>query len=124
MSAIAGRRNPERERGAGTVLVVGLCAVALALLGVLVLLGQAAAAQARAATGADLAALAAADIARGLRAGDPCAAAGSIAAANRVRVAGCRITDERGGTAEIVVTAPMPYPWPAATGRARAGAPP
>lgn len=118
------RTAGDGERGAGTVLVLGVCAVALGLLGVLMLVGQAAAAQARASTGADLAALTAADTARGLRSGDPCAAAATVATANRVRMTGCRIGTERGGTAEIIVSAPMPYPWPAATARARAGAPP
>ncbi|GGC81013.1 hypothetical protein GCM10011512_04720 [Tersicoccus solisilvae] len=112
------------DRGAGTVLVVGLCALALGLLGVLLLVAQAAAASARAATGADLAALAAADTARGLRPGDPCGVAGAVAAANRVRVITCRIGADRGGTADVVVTSALPYPWPPATGRARAGAPP
>ncbi|WP_159440540.1 Rv3654c family TadE-like protein [Tersicoccus phoenicis] len=120
----AGREVGDTDRGAVTVLVVGLCGVVLALIGALLLLGQAAAAQARATTGADLTALAAADTARGLRDGEPCRVAGAIAVANRVRMEVCRITAERGGTAQIVVTAPMPYPWPAATGRARAGAPP
>lgn len=104
--------------------MVGVCAVALGLVGLLLLLGQAATAQARAATGADLAALAAADTARGLRSGYPCDVAGAVAAANRVRMTGCRLFTDRGGIAEIAVTAPMPYPWPPATGRARAGAPP
>lgn len=63
------------ERGAGTVLNTGVVAVVLMLLLTLTVLGATMARIASVQAAVDGAALAAADAARGLRAGDPCALA-------------------------------------------------
>ncbi len=122
-----------RDRGAGTVMSIGIC---LALLGAAVaglLMVQASVAAVRAATAADLAALAGADALRGLEPlsgeagtgagmGDGCAAARKTAARNEARLTSCTADRERGTvTVEAEVRTPaLPAP---ATARARAGPP-
>ena len=64
--------EPAGERGASTVAMVGIIAVIGVLLAAVCLLGHVALCTHRAATAADLAALAAADTARGLRPGVAC----------------------------------------------------
>ena len=123
-----------RDRGAGTVMSIGIC---LALLGSAVaglLMVQASVAAVRAATAADLAALAGADALRGLGpsfgeagtgagTGDGCAAAGETAARNKARLTSCTADRDRGTvTVETEVRIPV-LPAPA-TARARAGPPP
>lgn len=109
------------ERGAGTVLAAAL-ALALLLLTVMVLwLGQAAAAAGKAATAADLAALAAADAYRGLSAGDPCQVAADVSARHGATVLDCTLVGA--GSVQITVAVRTSLPWPA-SGRARAGPPP
>lgn len=110
-----GRWREGRDRGVASVWAVGLVALLLAGFGVVLLLGQLAGLRQRVATGADLAALAAAD--RALRGADAaCAAAGRVAAAHRVRVVRC---DMAGEIADLSVAGEMgPY---AVTVRARAG---
>ncbi|MBW4094979.1 MAG: flp pilus-assembly TadE/G-like family protein [Acidobacteria bacterium] len=115
---------PQREAGAGTVLLVGLVSVALALILVVLLLVQAATGAQRAATAADLAALAAADAARGLVQGQPCQLAGEVAARHEATVTRCAITGASQDVAEVDVSLPLPGLLGAATGRARAGPPP
>lgn len=91
------------ESGAGTVLAAGLALAMLLLMALLLGLGQAGVAAARAAKAADLAALAAADVHRGLIPGDPCALAGDL-------------------SVQVRVSVKTPFPWPA-SGVARAGPP-
>lgn len=120
-------RHPEpgqvqSDRGAGTVLALALGAVVMALLAGLLLLVQASVTASRAATAADLAALAAADAERGLASGEPCAVAGDVAGRHEARLTSCKVL----GGDEVEVTTELAYPfaWGAATGRARAGPPP
>ncbi|WKR20372.1 Rv3654c family TadE-like protein [Actinomyces israelii] len=83
------------ERGAGTVLVVGVIAVLLAAaLGVSGLI-QAQAAAGRARTAADLAALGGATaLSSVLAPGDPCEVAGRVARANGAEVRACTVVEE------------------------------
>ncbi|WP_435771285.1 Rv3654c family TadE-like protein [Nocardioides sp. SYSU DS0651] len=114
------RRQPPCERGAATVLVV-------ALAGVLLLVGAAAGvvaaimvAHRQAQSAADLAALAGAT-ALSDRTGDPCAAAGDVAAANGASLDSCAV-DGEDVLVSVVVRGPR---WLGQdddlVGRARAG---
>lgn len=115
------------DRGSGSVLVLGLVAVAVLLAGAGAVLAQAGAAAARAGAAADLAALAAADVLLGRAPGDPCAAARRVAQADGAAVTGCR--PDAGGTVVVDVVV-VPAGAAAAVGPARAtaragpGAPP
>lgn len=117
----AGRAR-DREQGSGTVLALGLVAVAVALFAGLLLLTQAAVMASKAATAADLAALAAADVARGLAPGEPCGAAEGVAARNDARVTSCEVLN--GDVVEVATELSQPFSFGVATGRAKAGPPP
>lgn len=109
------------EEGSGTVLAAAL-ALALLLLTALVLgLGQAAAAAGKAATVADLAALAGADAYRGLSTGVPCQIAAEVSALHGATLLECRLLGT--GSVQVKVALQTPLPWPA-HGQARAGPPP
>ena len=111
-----------RECGAGTVLGLGIGIVVIMATMSLLLLSQAAVAASRAAAAADLAALAAADAARGITAGEPCAVARDVAARNNARLTSC--LKGAGETVQVgteVTTVPLLGP---ARGLARAGPPP
>ncbi|WP_372697166.1 Rv3654c family TadE-like protein [Arthrobacter sp. JSM 101049] len=115
--------------GSGTLLVVGLAAVAVFGLLVILTLASVASAAGRAATAADLAALAAADAARGLAPGEPCAVASETARRNGARLEGCRRSDD-GVIVDVWTSVPVgpAADWLArvgidASGRARAGPP-
>lgn len=82
------------EQGSGTVVAVGIIAVLIVLLALVFTIGAAAAAKAQAARGADLAALAAADTARGLNSGDPCTVAAEVAVRNGTVVQECIVGGE------------------------------
>lgn len=110
------------ERGAGTVLALTLGAVVMALLVGLLVLAQAQVLASRAASAADLAALAAADAARGLRSGDPCAVASHVAGRHDATLASCTVVG--GEVVEVATELAYPFDWGVATGRARAGPPP
>ncbi len=112
------------ERGSGTVLVAGLAAVLILLLAALVLLVQGAVGGSRAAAAADLAALAGADAARGLRDGDPCDVARGTARRHRAELLGCFRSGPGGVIVTVRTSVPVPGILPAATGAARAGPPP
>ncbi|MEJ5946721.1 Rv3654c family TadE-like protein [Pseudokineococcus basanitobsidens] len=101
----AGRsaRSSSDERGAGTVVVVGLVLVGLLLATATAVLGQAVVARHRATAAADLAALAAADVLLGRATGDACGAAGRTAAAGGARLVGCAL-----GGQEVVVHVVVP----------------
>jgi secretion/DNA translocation related TadE-like protein len=109
--------RPVRDRGAGTVLAVGLVAVVLVLAAALAVLTQAATARHRAEAAADLAALAAADALLGRADGDPCARAARTAAANGARLASCA---PRAGAVVRVVVEVRPQGPAGALGPARA----
>ncbi|MCC3268410.1 hypothetical protein MUG94_14920 [Arthrobacter gengyunqii] len=111
------------ERGAGTVLMLGAGLLLLVLCGAVLLLLQTTVAATRAATAADLAALAAADAVRELRPGDPCSAAGEVAARNRAVLTGCTV-DAGDQSVQVETEVRVPLLMSSATGQARAGPPP
>lgn len=130
MRGWAQRRHREGEVGAGTVLTCGFAVLLLSLIAAVVLLAQAGATASRAATAADMAALAAADSSRGLLPGDPCTVAAETAAAHGATLLSCS-RDGPGGTVVEVLISVRVDPavhwfalFPEATGRARAGPPP
>ena len=91
------RRRPadEGERGSGTVLVLGVIGVLLALAVGVVALIQAQAAAGRARLAADLAALGGATALNSITApADPCAVAGGVARANGAALSSCAVTGE------------------------------
>ncbi|MDQ4503788.1 flp pilus-assembly TadE/G-like family protein [Sinomonas sp. ASV322] len=110
------------ERGAGTVLALGLALVVVFACGAGVLVSQGLATAARSARAADLAALAAADAERGLVPGAACAKAESVARLNGAELVSCNV-ESPGRIVRIVVTIPAPAGLGAAEGRARAGNP-
>lgn len=109
------------ERGAGAVTVLLTAFTTLVLLGAVAALGTATVAAARAAAAADLAALAAADAARGLVPADPCALAGQVADRHGASLTAC--SDAGDGTVLVRTRYASSLPWPA-TGVSRAGPPP
>lgn len=120
------RQNPERpehpERGAGTVLALGLGMLVVLAAVLIMLLAQAGALAFRAAAAADLAALAAADAARGITPGEPCAVAADVARRNGARVLSC--SEGTGSTVQVRTELEVRTPVGGATGLARAGPPP
>jgi len=114
--------NVDSERGSGTVLALALGAVVIALLLGLLLLAQAGVMASRAASAADLAALAGADAARGLTSGEPCAVAESVVGQHHVTLASCVVTG--GEIVEVVTELAYPFNVGVASGHARAGPPP
>ncbi|NQD88128.1 flp pilus-assembly TadE/G-like family protein [Paenarthrobacter sp. CM16] len=110
------------ERGAGTVLALTLGAVVMALLVGVLVLAQAGVLASRAASAADLGALAAADAARGLTSGEPCAVASGVVAQHGATMTSCTVTG--GMVVDVATELDHPFDWGAATGRARAGPPP
>lgn len=112
----------EGERGSGTVLALGLCLLLILACAAVLLIGQALAASARAASAADLAALAAADAERGLRAGTACDTGRTVAELNGAALVGCQV-EVPGSTVRVVVEIDTGAPWGPAPGRARAGPP-
>ncbi|MGO4246674.1 Rv3654c family TadE-like protein [Paenarthrobacter sp. RAF54_2] len=110
------------ELGSGTVLALSLGFAVLALLGGLLLLAQAGVMASRAASAADLAALAAADAARGIASGEPCAVAASVAGQQGATLTACDVVG--GDVVELATELEQPFLFGTATGRARAGPPP
>ena len=111
-------RRPGRERGSGSVLVVGILG---ALLGLTVLLAPVLRAHVDtrvAATAADAAALAAADTLVGIVPGDPCSNADRTARANASSLVSCAVD----GVTVIVQVTRTSGPF-TATATARAGPP-
>lgn len=125
MTAARANRPPSAvaERGAGTVAMIGLALAGLTLMTGLLVFAQALIGSARAATAADLSALAAADAVRGLRSEEPCGLAAQVAERNGADLAGCRL-DAAAGTATVSVDVPLPLLGGiGVTGQARAGPP-
>ncbi len=112
------------ERGAGTVLMAGMATVLLMLLAALLLIVQAAVGASRAATAADLAALAGADAARELIPGQPCRVAADVAIRHHCVLVSCIIEGADQDIVEITTSIDLPGPWGDAEGHARAGPPP
>lgn len=128
-ATFAGHSPERRQRGSGTVLMLAVvCVAALGLVAVLMFTAVSNAG-AKAGTAADLAALAAADTARQLLPGDPCAVAAATAAANEATLAGCTRQGPGGQVVTVRVQVPVsPVGWlpplTRAQSVARAGPPP
>ncbi|WP_411374300.1 Rv3654c family TadE-like protein [Arthrobacter sp. MPF02] len=110
------------ERGSGTVLAAGLALVVMTAMVMMLLLAQAAVQSSRAATAADLAALAAADALRGITTGQPCAVAAEVASRHAAQLLECM--EGQGQTVEVRTELNEGSVLGRATGRARAGPPP
>lgn len=102
-------RKSDGEEGSATVLALALIATCLIFAVSLAGLTAVQAARGRAQTAADLAALAAAD-AWVTSAGDPCAIAGTVAAANGAALAGCSLA-----ASDVIVRASVPVRGPFAS---------
>lgn len=111
-----------KERGSGTILALGLAVVVVLATAMVLLLAQSAVLASRAASAADLAALAAADAHRGLTSGDPCTVAAEVAARHAAELISCL----PGPDLSVEVRTEMNQRTLAgpATGHARAGPPP
>jgi secretion/DNA translocation related TadE-like protein len=79
------------DRGSGSILAVAVMAATLGIVSLLVPLYGVLFAKQQAAGAADAAALAAADVAVGIVAGQPCSAAASLATANGASLARCEV---------------------------------
>ena len=114
----AASRRWRGDRGAGTVLALAI--VAATTIATIAVLGVAAAlaVRHRAATAADAAALAAADVVLGAVTGEPCARAEHVASANGFDLFSCRVEG-----AEAVVAVRTEVLGVAVEVQARAGAP-
>lgn len=112
----------DAERGAGTVLSLGLALVVVLGVAACMLVALGFAAAARASLAADLAALMAADAERGLRPGKACVVAEEVARLNAAELAACEV-ESPAEIVRIVVRVAAPPPLGAAEGRARAGPP-
>ena len=111
-------RERERDSGSATVLVLGLTALVWVAGLAVLLLAQVADARARAATAADLAALAGASH---VVTGDSCRAAGRVAKAQSAVLGSCRVD---GWTVQVTARVPLRGAlrlFPPAQARARAG---
>lgn len=115
------------SQGNGTVLGILLVIVALLAAGCVLLFVAASHAATQAGTAADLAALAAADTARGIRHGAPCAVAEMLSRANGAVLEECAI-EPTGDTVRVKVSVPVSFGFAGiqlypATAVARAGPP-
>lgn len=89
------------DEGSGTVHGMSIAVLMCALLIVILLLGQAGISMHRAAKAADLAALAAADTARGLASGVPCDVARAVAAENGAIMDHCELVTREQTTVDV-----------------------
>jgi secretion/DNA translocation related TadE-like protein len=104
-----------RENGSATVLVLAVAFAAVILATLLAGIGSVAVSRHRAASAADLGALAAADVLVGRSSGSPCGAAAIVVAAAGAALGACRTA---GSTAEVVATV-RPAGLPGRLGRVR-----
>ena len=124
-------RKPKKgnhpDEGSGTVHGMTIAVVICALLIVILMLGQAGISMHRAAKAADLAALAAADTARGLASGVPCDVARAVAQENGAVMDHCELVAPEQTTVDvrtsIALFGPL-EPLGPAVGVSRAGPPP
>lgn len=124
------RLKPGQD-GAGTGMVFGLVASGILLLTMVLAVVTASSAQSKAATAADMAALAAADVARGLKSGEPCNTAQLLAAEHGAELSSCQIDSTHAVTVSVTTRVPTVFvlEWLqafdlAGVGKARAGPPP
>ena len=109
----------DRDRGSGSVLVVGLVLALLVLTAGGLAIGSAVVASGRARTAADLAALAgAAGLRGGSSAGASCGEAARVAAANGSRLTGCAVS---GFDVEVTTSSGAALVAGVAVARSRAG---
>lgn len=106
------------DDGASTAMMLTIFAALMLLLAGVLTLIQVHVAASRAAVAADLAALSAADAARGLMIGEPCALAESTVIEHGATMTSCSIADP--GVAHIQVQLPVPIGLDA-TAESRAG---
>lgn len=121
-----GERNRDGDRGSGTVHALTLTMVLGVLLLTVLLLAQAGIATHRAGKAADLAALAAADTARGLVPGDPCRTAERVARDNGARLEQCELVEPERVVVDVRTTVALDGPlarFGDARGVSRAGPP-
>ena len=120
-------RGNHPDEGSGTVHGMTIAVVMCVLLMVILLLGQAGMSMHRAAKAADLAALAAADTARGLASGVPCDVARAVAQENGAVLDHCDLVTPEQTTVDvrtsIALFGPL-EPLGPAVGVSRAGPPP
>jgi secretion/DNA translocation related TadE-like protein len=109
---------PGSDRGSGSVLGLAVIAAVLCLAGMLVPLVSITIAKQRVTTGADAAALAAADVAAGILPGVPCEAAASVTRSNGLSTGDCELRGE-----VVTVSAHLSVMGFEVTGTARAGPP-
>jgi secretion/DNA translocation related TadE-like protein len=121
--AVIEPRPVSRDRGSGTVLVLGLCALLVSGALAVGLLSAALTARHRASVAADLAALAAADALSGRRAGEPCVLAARVAQRNGGAVTQC-VPDQDGSVVVEVLVRPRQGAEALGSARARARAGP
>nr|WP_225737797.1 Rv3654c family TadE-like protein [Pseudoclavibacter chungangensis] len=114
--AARARRVVHDERGAGAVLVVGVCGALVVLTLVLVPLLGGFAAQARARSAADAGALAAADALSGRVSGDPCERAAEVIVTAGATMRSCTLD---GATARVETSVDLG--WAVVVAHARAG---
>ncbi|NAZ82554.1 histidine kinase, partial [Kineococcus sp. R8] len=107
------------DAGSGSVLVLGVCAVAFSLLLAVLGLGAAVTARHRAESAADLAALAGADVVLGRAPGQPCVRAGAVLAAAGAAVVSCAVAAD--GSVAVTATVAVAGRF-AGLGAARASA--
>ncbi|RKT79078.1 secretion/DNA translocation related TadE-like protein [Terracoccus luteus] len=109
----------DRDRGSGSVLVVGVVLALLVLTAGGLVVGSAVVASGRARAAADLAALAgAAALQRGSSAGAACAEAGQVATSNGSRPTGCAVS---GFDVEVTTSSGAALVAGVAVARSRAG---
>lgn len=111
-----------KEEGSGTIMGAGLALVLITLTVAVLVVVQVVVGAGRAASAADLAALAAADAARGLTSGRPCDVAAAVADRNDVDLDSCQVVGG-GVIVDVTTSVDLPRPWGEATGRSRAGPP-
>ncbi|GEC99016.1 hypothetical protein KVA01_11710 [Kocuria varians] len=122
-----GESAQDPDAGSGTVHGMTLAVVLCFLLVAVLLVAQAAILTHRAAKAADLAALAAADVARGLNPGVPCDVAARVATENGARIEECSPVAPENTTVDVTAVVELPAPLTVlgpATGLSRAGPPP
>ncbi len=115
-AAVGNGGRADRERGSGTVLVLGVVGAGLVLLVMIALLVGVVRARAQAQTAADLAAVAAATAWFDPVRGDPCMLARRVAAESGAALVACAVND-----GQATVSATVPTPLGAAFAQARAG---
>lgn len=121
-----------QESGSGTVTALGIITALILMLALVHVLSAAAVAKGQAVRAADLAALAAADTARGLNSGDPCTVAEQVSLRNGAVLEDCEVGGDHPTEVRVSVSrdfdvaalaSELSVPQLRAGGSARAGPP-